>query len=240
MVRVVSAAQYCTLQRPSLDWLVPNYIPTPGLCVLVGAPKAGKSFLAFQLALAVAGGGPFLGQTAKRGSVLYLQFDTSETVWRDRILSLQGSGVHLPDNVYMLHPEDQPTRVNVLHPETKQLFRDCLEQINPSLVVIDVFREIHNADEQDSTAMKVVGDEVMSLTVGRSVLLLHHTVKVNEFHGSPPVDPINVVRGSSYIAGKADSIWYLASNRLHIHPRFGSTETHLFRRQDNGLLEFRS
>ena len=103
--------------RPALQWLIPSYLPVPSLVVLQGEAKAGKSFLAFQVACAVAGGTPFLRQPIPPQPVLYLQFDTSETVWRERLKNMRAS-VSIPRNLFFLHPDDQPTSVNILSPVT--------------------------------------------------------------------------------------------------------------------------
>lgn len=233
MARVLSAADYIVVSRPSLSWLIPSYVPHPGLVLLIGEPKAGKSYLGLQVAMHVASGTPFLGQPVASKPVLYLQFDTSETVWRQRLSQLQQNGVVLPPNLFLLHPDDQPSRVNVLSNDTQTLIKSALDACNPALVVVDVLRECHNADEQDSTSMKLVGDQLMTLFAGRTILLVHHTVKLNSQYGTP--SPINAARGSSYITGKADAIWLLHNNVLAIESRFHHAERRSARRLDNGL-----
>jgi Mrp family chromosome partitioning ATPase len=49
------------------NWLVDGLLPTGGLSVLVGKPKAGKSTLARALAVAVARGEPWLGRATFPG-----------------------------------------------------------------------------------------------------------------------------------------------------------------------------
>jgi RecA-family ATPase len=235
MTRVVTANEYITLPRPQLDWLVPSYIPHPGVVLILGEPKAGKSFLALQVGLHIAGGLPFIQRPVVQAPVLYLQFDTSETVWRQRLAQLQASGVTLPNNFYMLHPDDQPTHINILTHETQSIIRQALDACQPKLVIVDVLRECHNEDEQDSTSMKRVGDQLMQLFYGRTLLLIHHTHKLYESYGPP--SPINAARGSSYITGKADAIWLLHNNILSIASRFHHDERHHVKRKTNGLWE---
>lgn len=235
MARVLSASEYISVPRPQLSWLVPSYVPFPGLVLLIGEPKAGKSFLGLQVALHVAQGRSFLEQPVSAASVLYLQFDTSETVWRQRLDQLRAGGVALPSNLFLLHPDDQPTRVNILSLESQAVIRSALEACNPKLVVVDVLRECHNADEQDSTAMKQVGDQLMTLFAGRTILLIHHTHKLYESYGTP--SPINAARGSSYTTGKADAIWLLHNNVLSIASRFHHDEKRAVRRKPNGLWD---
>jgi len=59
---------------PEPTWIVPELIPI-GLISLAGRPKIGKSWMALQLAIAVASGGYFLGKTVDQAEVLYLAFE---------------------------------------------------------------------------------------------------------------------------------------------------------------------
>jgi RecA-family ATPase len=236
MTRVLNAVQYVDAPRPQLSWLIPSYIPHPGLVLLIGEPKAGKSFLGLQIAIDVALGRSFLGQPISSASVLYLQFDTSETVWRQRLDHLRTEGVTLPSNLFFVHPEDQPPQVNILSAQTQVLLKGALDACNPKLVVVDVLRECHNGDEQDSTAMKNVGDALMTLFQGRTLLVIHHTHKLNDNYGTP--NPANAARGSSYISGKADAIWLLWNNQLQIASRFHHDEKHHVQRERTGMWKF--
>ena len=56
---------------PPLEWIVPELMP-PGLAILAGAPKVGKSWLGLDLTLAVARGGGVGGEGDDRG---VLSFD---------------------------------------------------------------------------------------------------------------------------------------------------------------------
>lgn len=236
MTRVLSAGQFVTLERPQLSWLIPSYVPMPGLVLLIGEPKAGKSFLGLQVALHVSSGKPFLGQPVEQSRVLYFQLDTSETVWRLRLKDLQIDGVQIPETLFFPHPDDQPTRMNILDPACQAFIAGAVAACDPKLVVVDVLRECHNADEQDSTAMKLVGDMLMTLFQGRTLLLVHHTHKLYEQNGPP--SPINAARGSSYVTGKADTIWLLHNSVLQIASRFHHSEAHSLKRLSNGLWQF--
>jgi RecA-family ATPase len=236
MSRVLSAAEYCVVERPQLSWLIPSYVPLPGLVLLLGEPKAGKSFLALQIALAVASGTRFLQQAISPASVLYLQFDTSELVWRLRLKDLQASmTIPLPPRLFFLHPDDQPSRCNILTLESQQILKSAIVACDPKLIIVDVLRECHNADEQDSTQMKIVGDVLMTLSHGRTLLLIHHARKMYENQGPPRV--VDIARGSSYISGKADALWLLHRGELKIVSRFHPDETHHVERLPSGLWQ---
>ena len=232
---VISSPSFLTLERPQLSWLVPGYVPRPGLILLIGEAKVGKSYLALQLALAVAGGGTFLQAQSQRESVLFLQFDTSELVWRQRLQALQSSGVQLPQNLYVGHPELVPSRFNLLQENCQQYLRQCITECNPGMIILDVMRELHNADEQDSTEMKAVGDILMEISRGRVLVLVHHVHKLGE---ERVTNVPNAARGSSYLPGKADAVWLLREKGLQIASRVNTPESKSFIRLPNGLFRF--
>jgi RecA-family ATPase len=232
MTRVVPLSDYVTLERPQLNWLIPDILPKPGMVLLLGEPFAGKSFLAFQLGLMLAQGGLFLHKKCRQSRVLYLQFDPSELIWRDRILAIQHAGVNLSGPLYMVHPDDNPRSMHILSAEHQQFLQGTLTAAQPDVVIVDVLREIHSCDEQDSTQMKQVGDALMQLFHGYTLIILHHTRK---FDSEKPIEVINSSRGSSYMTGKADATWLIHQSKLHMVSRFASPSTHTMERLPCGL-----
>lgn len=238
-MRVVSINDYARLDRPSLAWLIPRYLPAPSLIVLLGEPKVGKSFFALQIANVIGSGGRLWGEQAKRGRVLYLQFDTSEMVWRERITTMREYGLGLSDNIFLVHPDDNPKWCDITDPAIQRWWRQAIEQTKPDVIIVDVYREIHRKDENDSTAGKVVGDTLMELVKGYATILLHHTPKIDLSAVDPDeVRPVNLARGSSYLAGKADALWLLSQHRLWIAPRFGESFHTEARLNTPGLWSF--
>jgi AAA domain len=73
-----------------LRWVVPQYLPE-GLTVLAGKPKIGKSFLALDVAAAVASGGTCLGQQCERGDVLALFLEDSKRRLQRRLTTMLGA-----------------------------------------------------------------------------------------------------------------------------------------------------
>lgn len=71
--RVLSVTDLLSRQRPT--WLVRGILPSSGLAVMYGPPASGKSFLALDLAAAIAQGVPWAGQRVKRGAVVYLALE---------------------------------------------------------------------------------------------------------------------------------------------------------------------
>ena len=250
-IPLVDLHTYRTMTRPHMEWLVKGLIPRPGYIFLTGEPKCGKSYLALQLALCIAQGSPFLGhqtRTAtsthsdtlpqKQNHVLYLQLDTSEMVWRERLEGLQDQLVDISGPVLMPHPDSVPGRVNVLDQSSRDWLQALIAAADPALVIIDILRQIHNADEDSSTEMKKVFDELDILLKGRACLFLHHAPKLHPEFG--PIRVVNSLRGSSYMAGHADAIWLLNDGYLHVESRFGSSERIWVQRRKSGLFERKS
>ena len=82
-------------ERKPPEFLVAGMLPV-GLSFLSGAPKIRKSFLALQLAAAVASGSPFLGLPTKQCCVAYFDLEGSKAriSYRADRMSVQ-----IPDNV---------------------------------------------------------------------------------------------------------------------------------------------
>ena len=235
-MRIVTAEEYRDLPSVELAWVIHKLIPRPGLVLLHGPEKVGKSFLAFQIALAVARGEDFLGQKVNQGTVLYLQFDTSKSIWSERLRELTESGEDISGPILMIHPEDQPPAINILTGEGQAWLRETLRLSRPVLVIIDVLRELHSLDENASRDMKQVGDTIMTMFAGLSVLLIHHSRKIPVEVTEPGA--VLYSRGSSYITGKVDAIWMLTKGRLKMVPRFDEETSWAAHQKDNGLWVF--
>ena len=236
-MQMVTLDQYAHLPRPNVDWLVQGLIPRPGMVMLLGPPKAGKSFLALDIANRISRGQDVLGHKSKPVPVLYIQMDTSEAIWRDRILCLEQSGYDTRSpRMLMAHPDQELRPLNVLTASGAAWIRDALHSSKAELVVLDVLREIHTGDENDSTEMKKVFDELARLFAGRTVLFVHHTRKIDP--AATKVDPVAIARGSSYITGKMDAYWLLYDQRLHLTSRFAEERTLRAVQSKSGIWEF--
>jgi RecA-family ATPase len=69
---------------PEQKWLVNELIPV-GLVSLAGRPKVGKSWMALQLAVAVATGGRFLDKQVEQGAVLYIALEDGKGRLKNRL-----------------------------------------------------------------------------------------------------------------------------------------------------------
>lgn len=240
MPRVVSLQDFASLSLPEHEWLIPGYFPKPGLLMILGEARAGKSYLALQLALCLAQGRqlfPIPGATqVKPKKVLYFYFDkTGVFVFQDRLKMLERSGVSLSGPLYVIHPLDKVSSANVLLNESYRYFDEVISSVDPDVVIFDVFREFHSSDENESTEMKIVGDTISTLCEGRGIVLVHHTKKLDYPGRTGPVRNVEASRGSNYIVGKADSTWLLHGGTLTIESNFAPQTQFKAMRQSNGL-----
>jgi hypothetical protein len=233
---VVTLDEFVVMPRPNVHWLIPGLLPQPGLTILLGPPFSGKSFMALQLGLAAAQGGQFLDQQLNgQQRVLYLQLDTSELIWRDRLASLRERGVSIDGPIFIPNPNIFKPPISILNPGIRDTLKRMLDMAKPSLVIIDVLRELHQTDENDSTAQKVVFDALMSVFGDCSLVLLHHSKKF--FGPIEEIDPINICRGSTYITGRADSVWLLSGKQIRIISRYSGDLTYLLSQEKTGFFK---
>ena len=232
-MRILNIPEYLQLEREELDWIVPGLLARPSKTLILGGPKVGKSYLAFALALAVSTGQPVFGAPSIPSRVLLLQFDTSHGIWAKMIQKVAEEGHDITGHLYHVHPADLPHPPNILLPNVQEFIKLTLEKCRPDVVIVDVFRKIHTAGENDSQQMTVVDHVLDMLFHDVAFILLHHAKKVNPEFGD--ISPIEASRGSSHIASMVDFIWYLTTTKLTIVPRMDEPMTYGLKRLPSGL-----
>jgi RecA-family ATPase len=181
--------------------------------LLYGSEKVGKSFLAIQLAVAIATGTPFLGfEVKQRGPVVYVQLDTPRALWLDRLDKLRESGVAVDAVHYVDRETLNEWPWNSATPEhAEKLARDLLP-VKPVAVIIDTLRESHQGEENSNTEMPRAVSNLVAITQPAALILVHHARK-----GDPekPDDIRRGSRGANYLTGRMDSILRLSEENLH-------------------------
>lgn len=181
--------------RPE-TWLVPKLLPAEGTGLLVGKTGSYKSFLALDLALALASGhGHHWGPLGGAGRpVVYMAGE-----------SYHGLIGRRTDAWLATHGQEAPERMHVVRGVPPAIDKDGwgalaepLRQLRPALIVIDTLARLMNGlDEnlaKDATAVTGLM-EGLARETGAFVLAIHHTGK-DESKGS---------RGSSAFSANLDS-----------------------------------
>lgn len=188
-----------TDEPPALDFVLPGMIAgTVGALVAQGG--AGKSWIALEIAIGVAGGPDLLGmEYPAQGRVLYLPAEDPALAINHRLYSARESVAGSIDQL------SEALEIVPLMGRTVDLlipaWADAIERMatGARLVVIDTLRRFHSGDENAAGEMaRLLGVlEGICERTGCSVLFLHHTAKGASLNGSG--DAQQASRGSSVL-----------------------------------------
>jgi hypothetical protein len=158
---------------PPLAWCVRGVLPARGLAAIAGPSASGKSFLAFDLAAAIAGGWRWFGQRVEAAPVVYAALE-GEAGYKLRAQAWEA--VHaqaLPNGLQMMMAPFKLTEV--------QDVQDLAAVVPAGAVVIvdTLNRAAPDTDENSSRDMGKVLDAAKRLQAltGGLVVLVHHTGK---------------------------------------------------------------
>lgn len=201
---------------PEPNWVVPG-VMSEGLNILAGAPKQGKSVLALNLALTVAGGGKALGDVrVEPADVLYLALEDKPRRIKSRAVKmLRQIQPDLAGNVAarLTVATDWPRQ----HEQGLAAVAWWLKRAErPRLVIIDVWYRFGPPQNDRGNAYAQDAEHLGQLkrfadAHGVSVLLVHHTRKAS--HIKEPDDYLQEVSGTMGVTGAADGILVLLRNR---------------------------
>ena len=186
---IFPADMFLLSRLPAVPFYVKDWLPKRGKSMLFAPTKAGKSFLALQLARCVGAGESFLGLPTTLGKVLYIQFELGEEILQARLLS---SKKEYP-NVYI-----GTTFSMKLDSESgqEQLLK-AIQAVDPAVVILDPLYKAILGDENESTDVRKILDFLDSIIedFNCSLFLIHHAGKDLSKRG----------RGSSVLEDWVDS-----------------------------------
>jgi hypothetical protein len=198
----ITAAELQGMVFPPLEWIISEILPN-GIALLVGDPKAGKTRLATNLALAISRGELALGKLdCKKRGVLCLFLEDTKRSMQKRIEKLLPPGEGWPDNLILV--DAWPSDVDGLqkldqfllkNPHIKIVFVDVWDHIRP------LFTGRGNLYQYDNRSVASLRKVLAQHDV--SAVLLHHTNK-NESK-----DKFKKISGSQGLFGAVDTGWVL-------------------------------
>ncbi len=191
-----------------LPWLIDGLWPVEGVGFLGGQPKSCKSWLALDLALSVASGTPALGEYAvsKSGPVLIFAAEDTPAMVRTRLAGLAAArGVDL--DTVPLHLV-LAGRLRLEEDADQRRLRDALEELSPSLLILDPFVRLSAIDENSAQEVSRVLGYLRELQrcLHLAILVVHH---VRKSAGSGGV----ALRGSGDFWAWSDTNLFLARKR---------------------------
>jgi hypothetical protein len=202
----VQRASQLALADPQAQWLVEGLWSDQAVGILGGEPKSCKSFLALDIALSVAAGRPCLRQFAvpRAGPVLLFPAEDSLPVVRQRLEGI-AAAAQVPFASLPIQVITAPT-LRLDTPADRQRLANTVQQLQPTLLVLDPLIRLHRVDENDATQIAALLSFLRQLQrqFKLAVLLVHHARK--DSNGSRPGQAL---RGSSELHGWGDSNLYL-------------------------------
>ncbi len=192
-----------------MKWLVESLWTQQAVGLIVGQPKAGKSWLALDIAVSVASGTDVLDKFSvqEQGPVLVFPAEDEASAVRERLQGICNfRGVDFKKlNLWLIESY-------ALHLDMKEdmdALDNTLSKLKPRLLILDPLIRLHNVDENSATEIAKVLSFLRKLQRKHSVavLLVHHARK------NASGDPGLGLRGSTEIRAWADSILYLRRNK---------------------------
>lgn len=202
-LETMDAETLMTTPMQPLKFIVQALIPQ-GLHVLAGSPKIGKSWLALWMCL----------QVAKGEKVWEFETTPSEVLY----LCLEDSFARIQSRMFEITDEAPPTLHFAIMSDAigngleKQIEDFILEHPSTGLIVIDTLQKVRKtvsanvnpyaADYDDINALKQIADKYKI-----AIVLVHHLRKTGDS------DPLNMISGTSGIAGGADTNFVLQKDK---------------------------
>lgn len=186
-------------------WLVEGLWGREAVGIIGGEPKCGKSFLALQLATAVASGKPCLGRFAVKqpGRVLLYAAEDALHVVRERLGGLcvrQGLSLSKLDLWVITAP-----RLRLDLEDDRQKLVATVDQLKPTLMILDPFVRLYRVDENVSAAVAPLLDFLRRIQrrFACAISVVHHSRKGGALRAG------QALRGSSEFHAWGDSNLYL-------------------------------
>jgi hypothetical protein len=185
------------------EWVLEDLLPAGALACLAAKPKVGKTTIAYEFAVAVAQGRPFLGRVTKQGGVLLLALEEHRRDVKRRLRDLGGEGLDT------IHVHSGPLDDT---PDTLHALAAYIKQHAIILVLFDTLNSFWSVtEENDAGAVTAAIKPVLQLArdTGAAVLLIHHVRKSEGEFGDE-------IRGSGALFSLLDVALILKRHEVEI------------------------
>jgi RecA-family ATPase len=191
-----------------VPFLVAGCIPRGCIALLTGESGAGKSFVAYDLARAVATGGSWLNRgipLAAPENVLILNYDNPSDELKRRIIKLgfpHDANCYIHSQGMTMPVKGAPEMLRI--PDEQSKLKYMIMERRPAVIIFDSLRQGQTKDENDNKAMADVWQIYKSWTeldFKPTVIPLHHTSKSSQNN-----DWSSNARGSGEIISSSDVV----------------------------------
>lgn len=162
-------------KRPAPAWLVAQILPERALAMLYGPPKSGKSFLALDIAMAVARGVPWRDYRVVQGPVAWIAAEAAGSM-RNRVRAYASASEVDLDGVPFWIIGDTPRLSEKRH---LGALASAAMGVGAKLIVVDTLAAASGGVNENSPEMNAVlsGCHALHNATGALVLLVHHAGK---------------------------------------------------------------
>ena len=173
--------------------LIHDLMEAKTVTLLYAKSGVGKSFLALQLALAIATGDDFLGYKVNKSiPVLYLDSEMSAPTIHKRLSAHDVYG-KLSDHQFKYVSSNEDCRLSLSTADLRIAFTDFIKESNYRFIVLDNLRTMFSiADENSSAEFNEINDFLLILRhIGCTVILIHHSTKAGDsYSGSTNIETV--------------------------------------------------
>ena len=188
----------------------PNFLTQGEIHILAGKAGSGKSFLATQMALALAAGKQLFGMYAtEKQSVVYLSFEDSKARLLQRLQNMGWSGEEISLQLYTdLSPLLISSGGRLEKTPLSQSITKSIKTHNPDTVIIDTYSQAFLHEDGDNRGSQAVGNWIKQELRGRTVLIIHHVRKAENYEKIEDIT-LDAIRGASALVGYSRSAFFL-------------------------------
>jgi len=205
-LNLVTAKKIQEMELPPVEWIVEKLL-TPGLIILAGRPKAGKSWFSLNLSLSVTRGGKALSYfNSVKADVIYFALEDNVRRIKSRLENILNAEYdrNAPPNLYFL--EDDVAFPKLNEGGLDELQNMVADHPDVKLLIIDTLGR-SRADQKRSDNNIYLADYELLAKLQRfalknkiAVVVVHHTKKGGE------ENVFDEISGTTGITGAADTI----------------------------------
>ena len=197
-LHTITAAELLDTTYQPLEELIEGML-SPGVYILAGASKIGKSWLVLQIAHHISTGTPLWGRKTIKSDVLYLALEDTERRIQRRLLQIcQGEtgNISFATEAEILGNGFERQVMDFLqeHPEARLVIIDTLIKVRKASTTSNAYAD----DYATMTAFKRLADRY-----GVAILVVHHTRK------KEAKDIMDMISGTTGLMGCADGAMVL-------------------------------
>ena len=187
-LNVLTLEELLNKEIPPRQNLLSPWLPSRGLCMIYATREFGKTWMALEIAYAVASGGRFLCWEAESpNGVIYIDGEMPLIVLQERLYQIDKSrGQQKKVILKIVNPDVQEFGIPDLSTTEGQNEIDALISDEIKLVVLDNLSTLfRSGKENDSDGWGPIQEWLLRLrSRGKSVLLIHHAGKSGQQRGT--------------------------------------------------------